>query len=75
MCIINAENQLGAMGIPKWEPKLYAETYLSYSAHHAGSVSLVLNLKTGMVSLQFHVVYEDEFMTVLYLCSADLPPN
>ena len=42
---------------------------------HAGSVSLVLNLKTGLISPQFHVIFDDEFTTVPYLHSDHSPPN
>ena len=39
-----------------------------------GNVSLVLNLITGRVSPQYHVVFDDEFTTVNYLDSAETPP-
>ena len=72
--VLDAANQ-GAIGTPKWEPRSHTGIYLGHSPCHAGSVSLVLNLKTGMVSPQFHVVYDDEFTTVAYLSSAEPPPN
>ncbi len=34
---------------------------------------MILNPRTGHVSPQFHVVYDDDFMTVPYLHSADVP--
>ena len=36
---------------------------------------LVLNLETGLVSPQFHVIFDDEFTTVDYLESTTEPPN
>ena len=72
---ILAEANQGAIGTPKWEPRARAGIYLGHSPCHAGSVALVLNLRTGHISPQFHVVFDDEFSTVPYLSSADLPPN
>ena len=73
--ILDAANQSGAIGTPKWKPRSHTGIYLGHSPCHAGSVSLVLNLQSGMVSPQFHVVYDDEFTTVPYLSSAEPPPN
>ena len=72
--ILDAENQ-GAIGTPKWEPRSNAGIYLGHSPCHAGSVALVLNLRTGHVSPQFHVVFDDEFSTVPYLSGNEVPPN
>ena len=73
--ILDAANQSGAIGTPKWEPRSHTGIYLSHSPCHAGSVSLVINLKTGIVSPQFHVIYNNKFATVPYLSSAEPPPN
>ena len=72
--ILNASNQSNAIGSPKWDPKAHAGIYLGHSPLHAGSVALVLNLKTGLVSSQFHVVFDDNFSTVKYLSSQIPPP-
>ena len=34
-----------------------------------------MNLRTGLVSPQFHVVFDDEFSTVPYLYNEATPPN
>ena len=73
--ILDAPNQSGAIGTPKWEPRSHTGIYLGRSPCHAGSVALVLNLDTGLVSPQFHLVFDDEFTTVPYLHSATTPPN
>ena len=74
--ILEAQNQSGGIGTPKWDPRSHIGIYLGHSPCHAGSVALVLNLKTGLVSPQFHVVFDDEFTTVPYLTSsATVPPN
>eukprot|EP00956_Cyclotella_meneghiniana_P001276 scaffold1377_cov23-Cyclotella_meneghiniana.AAC.1 len=49
-----AQNE-GAMGPPKWNPRARIGIYLGHSPFHAGSVALVLNPTTGLVSPQFHV--------------------
>ena len=72
--VLEEANQ-GAIGTPKWEPRSHAGIYLGHSPCHAGSVALVLNLRTGNVSPQFHVVYDDEFSTVPYLAGSVTPPN
>ena len=38
--------------------------YVGRSRIHAGNVSLILNLSTGHVSPQFHVVFDETFSTV-----------
>ena len=70
---ILAEANQGAMKKPKWEPHSHTGIYLGHSPCHAGSVVLVLNLQTGHVSPQFHLVLDDEFATVPYLTSKDTP--
>jgi hypothetical protein len=39
------------------------------------NVGLILNPRMGHVSPQFHVVYDDDFTTVPYLHSIDVPPH
>ena len=73
--ILDAENQSGGIGTPKWEPRSHTGIYLGQSPCHAGSVALVLNLRTGLISPQFHVIFDDEFTTVPYLQSDNAPPN
>ena len=68
-------NQSGKIGPPKWEPRTHTGIYLGHSPCHAGSVFLVLNLKPGLVSPQFHVVYEGIFTTVPYLISDEEQHN
>ena len=48
---------------------------LGHSPTHAGSVAMVLNLKTGHVSCQYHVVFDDTFSTVEYLKGREEPPH
>ena len=49
---------------PKWRQRSRLGVYLGPSPNHAWSVALVLNLRTGHVSPQFHVKFDDFFKTV-----------
>ena len=52
------------MKLPKWDPRSRGAQFVGYSPLHASTVGLVRNLRTGNISLQFHVVYDDYFETV-----------
>ena len=73
--ILEAANQSGGIGTPKWEPRSHTGIYLGHSPCHAGSVALVLNISSGLVSPQYHLVFDDKFTTVPYLESSKTPPN
>jgi hypothetical protein len=62
--VLQAPLQSGNM-FPKWKERSRVGIYLGRSPHHAATVPLVLNTQTGLVSPQFHVVYDDNFDTVL----------
>jgi hypothetical protein len=38
--------------------------FMGLSQKHASKVSLVLNIDTGSIATQFHVVFDDLFTTV-----------
>ena len=71
------DNRLQSVGsaIPKWDPRARVGIYLGHSPCHAGSVALVLNPKSLRVSPQFHVVFDDEFSTVPFMRSGEIPPH
>ena len=50
--------------IPKWEKRSARGMYMGMSPKHASSVPLVLNLETGSITPQFHVVFDDWFATI-----------
>jgi len=50
--------------IQKWNSRARLGINLGLSPKHARSISLVLNIKTGNVSPQFHVVHDDFLETV-----------
>ena len=57
--ILDSRLQTNPRGVPKWEPRSILGIYVGHSPAHAGSFGVVLNPKTGLVSPQFHVVYDD----------------
>jgi hypothetical protein len=50
--------------LPRWEPRSRRGIFLGLSQQHASEVPLVLNLGTGAITTQFHVVFYDLFITV-----------
>ena len=50
--------------IPKWHPRSRRGQFLGFSREHSSTVGLALNIATGHVSPQFHVVYDDLFTSV-----------
>jgi hypothetical protein len=60
--------------IPKWHAKARQGQFLGFSPLHSTSVGLIRNLRTERISPQFHVVYDQDFETVLSEVDA-LSPN
>ena len=75
MYILDSILQTNPKGVPKFEPISRLVIYVGHSLAHAGSVSLVLKPKTGLVSPQYHVVYDDQFSTVHHIRYLTVPPN
>jgi hypothetical protein len=55
----------GGKSLPAWLARARVGVNLGISPTHARSVALVLSLKTGLVSPQFHVKHDDLFETTL----------
>ena len=51
-------------GAPKWKERSRLRVYLGPSPNHARSIELVLNPRTGHMSPQFHIKFDDFFETV-----------
>ena len=49
---------------PKWGEHSRIGIFLCHSSHHASSIPLVLSTQTGLISPQFHCVFDDNFDTV-----------
>jgi hypothetical protein len=50
--------------LPRWVPRSKREMFMGLSQQHASEVPLVLNIGTGSITTQFHVVFDDLFTTV-----------
>ena len=48
---------------------------MGHSPDHANDVALVLNPRTGLVSPQYHVVFDDSFNIISHLKSEAPPPK
>jgi hypothetical protein len=53
-----------AKKLPKWNRRSRRAVYLGYSRQHSNNVHMVLNLDTGKISPQYHLVFDDTFSTV-----------
>jgi hypothetical protein len=50
--------------IPKWNSRARLGLFLGFSEWHSSQVPLVLNVTTGKISPQYHVIFDDKFETV-----------
>jgi hypothetical protein len=50
--------------LPKWKPKSRRGQFLGMSRRHASTIGLIRNVRTGSISPQFHVVYDEWFTTL-----------
>ena len=50
--------------VPKWNPRSRRGQFVGFSPEHASTVGRILNLATGAISPQYHVVYDEHFTTV-----------
>jgi Reverse transcriptase (RNA-dependent DNA polymerase) len=54
----------GGFKAPKWASRARLGVYLGSSDYYANNVGLVLSITTGLVSPQFHLKYDDEYISV-----------
>ena len=59
--------------LPRWKPRSSRRMFVGLSQRHSSKAPLVLNLESGYISPQFHVVHDDFFATVT--SSPDSIPN
>ena len=55
----------------KWFPRARLGMFMSFSLVYSLLVPLVLNIATGQISPQYHVVFDDQFSTVNSLPTED----
>ena len=72
--VLDQTLQGGFGGLPKWDPRVRVGINLGRSRSHAGNVHLILNPRTGHVSPQYHVVFDEEFSIVPNLRDGTVPP-
>lgn len=58
--------------LPKWSKRSRLGVYLGVSPQHSYSVGKVLNLTTGAVSPQYHLVYDELYQTVMGVLTDEL---
>jgi hypothetical protein len=58
--------------IPKWKPQSKQAFYMGNSLKHSSTVPLVLNPETSAFTTQFHVIFDNWFVTVA-ASESDLP--
>ena len=63
--------QKPSVKIPKWAPRSRRGVNMVFSKMHSTQVGLVLNLLTGSISPQFHVLFDYMFSTVMSITAAD----
>ena len=66
---------VGGGGSPTWDPRARLGIYLGHSPYHVGRVALVMDPKSGFVSPQFYLVFDDNFETVPHLRAGTIPEN
>ena len=61
--------------LPRWEPRSRIGVFVGLSTIHSSEVPLILNLTTGSITPQYHVVFDDRCSTVTSIGSDDDPPS
>ena len=59
--------------LPKWQARARHGQYLGISPDHSSTVGLIHNLRTGFISPQYHVIYDDLFSSIPNAESGGLP--
>ena len=49
--------------IPRWQPRSRRAQYVGVSPDHADNIALVRNLRTGYISPQYHIIFDEWFET------------
>ena len=72
--VLNPSLQSGKM-IPRRDPRSKRGVFCGLSMVHSSDVPQVLNLITGSITTQFHVVFDNLFSTVHSIAREDVPPS
>ena len=68
--VLETKLQKPGVKIPKWDPRSRRGINMGFSKMDSTQVGLVLNLLTGSISPQNHVVFDDMFSTVMISTAA-----
>jgi hypothetical protein len=60
---------------PRWQPRSRRAVFLGLSQEHSSEVPQVLNLSTGRITTQYHVVFDDLFTTLPSIEREHEPPS
>eukprot|EP00957_Ditylum_brightwellii_P094160 7168846-Ditylum_brightwellii.AAC.1 len=71
--ILDARLQDRSGSVPKWDLRAALGLYLGPSSVHASNAHLVLSPRTGYISPQYHVVFDNTFPTVPHFRSGTVP--
>ena len=69
--VLEPKLQEPGVKIPKWDSRSQRGVNMGFSKMHSRQVGLVINLLTGSISPQYHVIFDDIFSTVMSITSAD----
>jgi hypothetical protein len=59
-----AKKQQDGDTLPKWKARSCSGVYVGHSLVHSGKVPIIYNQRTKHISPQYHVIFDDQFMTV-----------
>jgi len=62
--ILNKKLQ-NSLKIPRWDPCCHRGIDLGRSQNHADNAAIVLDLNTGSITAQYHLIFDDTFDTVI----------
>ena len=62
--VLEPKLHISGGSIPKWSKRSRLGQFLGFSPHHSTTVAHIRNVRTGSVTPQFHVLYDDLFTTV-----------
>ena len=69
--VLEPKLQKPGVKIPQWVPRSQRGVNMGFRKMHSTQVGLVLNLLTGSISPQYHIVFDEMFSTVMISTSAD----
>ena len=64
-CYVLDPQQQDGQKLPKWKPRSCRGMFVGFSPRHSSLVPLVLNPRTGKISSQLHVIFDNWFTSVL----------